>query len=161
MALTITKKKSIQAVVVDSETYEQYQLQLIEYGDAATHLAKLEDILAKDIKDRVQNIKEIKAQQVNRAKYLIDYVDTTCKAEDSKVLTAGKYSVKIGKKAKVSKIVSPEKVQELLDRVQSGLFIKLAKVTLGDLGKYLGKLEYDQIVSETDDGKRTFKLQGD
>lgn len=131
-----------------------------ELGALMTSLEKIRAGIAlrekKELEKAAAIEKKIKAAAEKLYPKLLEAYDDDY-ADGEYVEAGNKFQAEIGKKANIREVSDMKMVQELLDDQQPGLFMKLAKINLGDLDDYLTPEERQAVITPSR-GKRPIKI---
>ena len=150
MAVTISKnKKKVQKKpkAKASATPIYIEEAIDQIGELQAKLEPLED-----------QIQPITAEIAKLKKTVLEYTDEAYPPEEKTTLYGDEYSVEWSAKGNATDITDMEAVQEILESVEEGLFLILAKVGITDLKKYMTPKQLEKCTETVRRNARRLKL---
>lgn len=134
----------------------------VEVVDQAVELEEMVDTLG-ELKAKIDPLKAqldplVKAYN-NAEAALLAIVDEEFDAAVKAEVVGTKYAVKAGPKAKATVVTDLESAATILEEIEDGLFMLLAKVGITDLRKYMTPDQFEAVTSTDRTGKRKVSVE--
>jgi len=136
--------------------------ELKSVAEVGVHLAEQVDQLG-ELKDQIDKLNKklepLQEQFDSIKKELMEWVNKNVPADKKEQLVGEIYEALFGMRSLKTEITDKEKAFELLNKIEPGLAMKLAKFNITDLKAYLTPDELSKCVKQERTGHRTLKLK--
>ncbi len=147
MGVTIQKEKAAGKTKQKGGTAQAAALIVDQLGELE---GKIEKMAAK--------LKPLNDKYSELATELLTMMDAELAVNEGTKVKGEFFIAEISEKGKSTDITDMDKVAEILEQVEEGLFMNLVKVNLGDIRKYMTPKQLELCTAEKQIGKRRIKL---
>lgn len=159
--MAINLKTKVKPVEVEAEAVSPYASDIDKIGALMAEADELEKSLSKAVVDKLAKInalrKEAKAKTSALAATITEDHREVFEADKTFTEKGEEYVAELGKQGMSRTIMSMAEAKKILDKQDKTLFLKLAKINLGDLDAYLTPDEAKAVI-RTDYGDRSIKI---
>jgi predicted nucleic acid-binding Zn-ribbon protein len=151
MAVTIQKKVESKA---EAKAAQVSLMETPEFVDGIERMAEL----AKQIAPLQASLEVLQKEYKGLESSVHDLVEAVTPADQKLALNINGVPVDISAQKEMTEIVDMEAVAKEFEEIEDGLFLRVAKVTLTDMKKYLTGIVYEKLIKKVRKGKRSIKL---